>query len=113
MSYRKIEVDGVEYEYVIGKSNIHIRGFGDFSVKQHGNPVVNPNRPDDQVGFDTGRRIATPATVAALIKGQETPVNVAKREKRLMVNPYDAEISGKTNYLPYDAEIYYNLWMDT
>lgn len=67
MSYRKIEVDGVEYEYVIGKSNIHIRGFGDFSVKQHGNPVVNPDRPDDQVGSDTGRRSASPSMVSAIL----------------------------------------------
>lgn len=30
MSYRSINVNGTDYEYVIGKSNIHIKGFGDF-----------------------------------------------------------------------------------
>lgn len=28
MSYRKIEVDGKEYEYVVGKSNVKVKGVG-------------------------------------------------------------------------------------
>lgn len=28
MSYRKIEVDGEEYEYVVGKTHLKIRGLG-------------------------------------------------------------------------------------
>jgi hypothetical protein len=28
MAYRKIEVDGKEYEYVVGKSNVKVKGVG-------------------------------------------------------------------------------------
>jgi hypothetical protein len=31
MSYRKIEVDGKEYEYVVGKSNVKVKGLGVWS----------------------------------------------------------------------------------
>ena len=110
MSYRTINIHGTDYEYVIGKSNIHIKGFGDFPVKVHGNEVCSPK--DGGGMYHSGKFIATPATVKALILGKETPVTLGEspnRTKYLMVNPFAAEIHEKTEYLPFDPEAYYRL----
>jgi hypothetical protein len=36
MSYRKIIVDGNEYEYTVGKTHIKIKGMGVFPKEEHG-----------------------------------------------------------------------------
>ena len=36
MSYRKIEVDGKEYEYVVGRSNVKVKGVGVWSKHEVG-----------------------------------------------------------------------------
>lgn len=33
MAYRKMTVNGTQYQYVIGESNIHIKGVGNFKVR--------------------------------------------------------------------------------
>ena len=36
MSYRKIEVDGKEYEYVVGRSNVKVKGVGSWPKNEVG-----------------------------------------------------------------------------
>lgn len=109
MSYRTINVNGTDYEYVIGKSNIHIKGFGDFPVSVHGNAIAYPGhdgKPNVQKSY-----VATPATVRALILGQETPIVLDKKTKTryYMSNPFSAEIYQKVEYIPFDADLYHRL----
>lgn len=40
MSYRKIEVDGVEYQYTIGKTHVKVRGLGVWSKEDIGDSVA-------------------------------------------------------------------------
>jgi uncharacterized hydantoinase/oxoprolinase family protein len=39
MSYRKIEVNGKDYEYVIGKTSIKIKGIGVFPIDENSDKV--------------------------------------------------------------------------
>lgn len=109
MTYRKIDIYGKEYEYVIGGSNIHIKGFGDFPTSVHGNPVYYPRSEDDHEGIRTKEYVATPRTVRALILGQPTPVPVEGKEIRLMVNPFEVEIHARCEYTAYCPRRYYAL----
>jgi hypothetical protein len=111
MAYRRVFVKDKPYEYVLGRSNIHIKGLGDFSVKAHGNPVCIPRDEDDLEGHDTGHRVASIRTVKAIILGQQTPVLYGDSPK-VMLNPFDSEIHGKQNYLPYNPKAYYSLKHD-
>lgn len=108
MSYRKIQVEGKTYQYVIGGSNIHIKGVGDFPTKDHGNPVAYPGY-DGKPVLRQGMFVATPKTVRALILGETTPVRVKNGQTLLMINPFQAEVYDRIEYLPYDAQTYYNL----
>lgn len=38
MSYRKLEVDGETFEYVVGKTHVKIRGMGAFLLEEVGEP---------------------------------------------------------------------------
>lgn len=107
MSYRKISVNGIEYEYVIGKSHIKIKGHGVYSVKAHGNPVAYPDHNGNPE--KTKEYVATPKTVSAIILGKPTPVMLGESPNKteyLMTNPFSAEIYGKTEYLPFNSELY-------
>lgn len=40
MSYRKIEVDGAEYQYTIGKTHVKVRGLGVWPKEDIGDSVA-------------------------------------------------------------------------
>jgi hypothetical protein len=60
MSYRKISVDGTEYEYVIGKSNLKIKGIGVWPKSTVG--VAHVNEDSEVTGYNV-----TPSIVKDLI----------------------------------------------
>lgn len=116
MSYRKIEVNGKQYEYVIGKAVIKIKGLGIFPIEMYGNPVGTPYpNGDGTFRFVQNRKSAkdsdrswhvTPRTVKGIILG------LPPQPIQMMVDPFDAEIHDKINYLRYNPEVYENLLMD-
>lgn len=42
MSYRKITVDNVEYEYVVGKTHVKVKGVGSWQKREVGH-VIDEN----------------------------------------------------------------------
>lgn len=110
MSYRKIEVNGNTYEYVIGKTVIKIKGLGIFPISEYGNRIGYPSKKGDGYEFQQARRShnandlafnVTPKIIAGIITGKKVePID-------LMVDPYDAEIRDKTTYLKYNPEVYF------
>lgn len=46
MSYRKIEVDGVQYEYVIGKTHVKIKGVGVYLKEDFGESYLKHTETD-------------------------------------------------------------------
>lgn len=73
MSYRKITVDGKQYEYVIGASHLKIKAFGLFKVSDVGNPIKG-----------TSKYVVTPTVIAALIRKERLPLSLhcAKHDYR-------------------------------
>jgi hypothetical protein len=86
MSYRKINVNGASYEYVVGKSYLKVKGVGVW--------------PREKVGYEIERKrnkyMVTPAVVAELIgKGPEVFTCEHKTTTKWVWNPFDLEIHGK------------------
>lgn len=107
MSYRKINVDGKTYLYTIGAKHIKIRGVGLFLVSEHGNPLFYPRYRTGEAE-ESSKKIVSPATIRALIKGEPTPVEVAPNEHRLMRCPYQAEVRHRTEYVPFSIKAFEN-----
>lgn len=65
MAYRKLDVDGVEYEYVVGSTHVKIRGMQAVLKDQVGTPV--PSK------YDRGplEYKVTPEAVRAYIRTQQ------------------------------------------
>lgn len=61
MSYRKIEVNGKIYEYVIGQINIKIKGVGVFSTVEVGSAATREEPEFEKV------KPVTPANIRDLI----------------------------------------------
>ncbi len=59
MAYRKIKVNGKEYEYVVGRSNVKVKGLGVWSKHEVGQVL---DEHDIQV---------TPAHIKTLIEQQQ------------------------------------------
>ena len=90
MSYRKLEVDGKQYEYVIGKKNTKIRGGATYLNEAIGDRI---NGNDEDI-------IVTPYNVANAIRGISNPRTVRRCSHgivthEVVANPYAAEIDGE------------------
>lgn len=106
MSYRKITVDGKEYEYSIGKKYTKIRGGEVFENSKIGNPIV-----DIDHDFLPTYRV-TPRNVKHAILGLPIPEykNAAgENVTEFLIDPFDAEIHDKITYFPYCSTLYYTL----
>jgi len=112
VSYRKIEVNGNTYEYVIGRTVIKIKGVGIFPIAEYGNPIGHPLNTCDGYKFQHVLRShksndyaynVTPKIIAGIISGKKV------EPMQMMVNPYQAEINDRIVYLKYDPETYYSL----
>lgn len=93
MSYRKITVEGKQYEYVIGKAYLKIKELGLFKTSEIGNRLGG-----------TSIFVVTPGTVAKVIKKESLPeVFICERHgvttTELAVAPYDDEIYGKIHHM--------------
>lgn len=55
MSYRNVTVEGRNYQYSVGKKNVHVRGLGDFKAAEIGDMVE-------------GWYVVTPRCIANAIK---------------------------------------------
>ena len=97
MTYRKITVSGVEYEYSIGKSATKIKGFGVYQNNDIGVESQYFNRSKNAEGKPVKKMIVTPAIVADLISGK--PI-------RSMNSCDHGTVTSKTTANPYDAEIH-------
>lgn len=107
MSYRKITVDDKQYEYVIGKKFLKVKGLGIFDVSLFGNKIISLK--------DTYR--VTPAIVARVIRGDLTPTvfhcdNHGVETTELVYAPYDQEIYGKFHHMMNCPECVYQNEMD-
>lgn len=115
MGYRKLTVDGKTYQYVIGKKFTKVKLPDDRKALIIENEKIGykiayqasgPFYDDVGKTFeDTGRRLVTPGSIAAYLKTGESPVvNKCRREDcgcvgMLVVNPFEAEIYGKTHFM--------------
>lgn len=89
MGYRKIEVDGKTYEYVIGRKFVKFRGG---KAIPHSEIGVMRDRMDEYV--------ITPKLIAAYLKGGVTSKSYFCEEHKFLctkmtINPYAIEIYGK------------------
>lgn len=75
MSYRKIEVNGKTYEYVIGKTNIKIKGVGVFSTVEVGDESARKEFGEDQFRHNP----VTPADIRKLIINNGNPSSVLRK----------------------------------
>jgi hypothetical protein len=64
MSYRKITVDGKQYEYIVGKTHLKIKGFDVFRISDVGNHIAG-----------TLKYVVTPAVIAAIIRKDDVPIS--------------------------------------
>jgi hypothetical protein len=89
MSYRKIEVNGKRYGYVVGRSHVKIRG-----------DYVSILKPKSEVGQPVGqdKYVITPANIRNVILGGRGP-------KVLRCDEHDVETT-ELEYDPYGLEIY-------
>lgn len=93
MSYRKLEVNGKQHEYVVGKTHTKVRG---------GKTYLNSSI-GDQVG-DTDSFVVTPYNVANAIKGISQKRHVIRcnhgtTTHEIVEDPFDAEIYGKSSLM--------------
>ena len=91
MTYRKIEVDGTTYEYVVGRSHVKVRGPGFSKVL----PKAEVGQP---VGED--RYAVSPANIRNVILGRSGPRVFHCNEHGVLTtaleyDPFSLEIYGK------------------
>ncbi|MCS4089978.1 hypothetical protein [Rhizobium sp. BK176] len=91
MSYRKIEVNGTTYEYVVGRSHVKIRG-PNFSK------VLTKAEVGQPIGDD--RYVVSPANIKNIVLGRPGAQifvcrNHGAATTTLSYDPYDLEIYGK------------------
>jgi hypothetical protein len=89
MSYRKIEVNGKTYEYVVGRSHVKIRG-PNFSK------VLTKAEVGQPIGKD--RYVVSPANIRNVVLGRPGTVE-------FVCTDHDVATTG-LDYDPYDLEIY-------
>jgi len=94
MSYRKLNVNGTEYKYVIGSQYTKIVGLGNFKNSEIGTKI-NKKINDEYV------YVVTPSTVRSAITGK--PANKVMycsqhnvTSTKLIADPYMAEIHNET-----------------
>jgi hypothetical protein len=66
MSYRKITVDGIKYQYVVGPKFLHIKNIGTYSISEVGQPMQMG--VDNRYELDGPKYFITPFIVMNLIK---------------------------------------------
>ena len=91
MSYRKIEVNGKTYEYVVGRSHVKVRGHGI-------SKAVAKSEVGQPIGGD--RYVVTPASIRNVVLGRSGPRVLKCAEHGvattvLAYDPYSREIYGK------------------
>lgn len=69
MSYRKINVAGTQYEYVVGTSHLKIKNIGIYHIEEVGQEVKDLN---DQSSF-----MITPAIVKSIIEQFHSSIPLA------------------------------------
>lgn len=99
MSYRKLEVNGATYEYVVGRSHVKVRGPG-FSK------VIPKSEVGQPVG--TNQHAVSPGNIRDVVLGRPGPkvFRCARHDTtttRLAFDPYSWEIEGK-GHLVMDCE---------
>lgn len=107
MSYRKIEVDGKTYEYVVGKTTTKVKGVGVFRNSDYGVPVEC-----------TDTYVISAAGVKRMVRGLPGKPYKKTCERHglpitaLTFSPFAAEIYGKTVLVDNCPECLYNSRMD-
>ena len=91
MSYRKIEVNGTQYEYVVGRSHVKVRGPGM-------SKVLAKSDIGQLIGDD--RFVVTPANIRNVVLGRNGPRTLiceehGVRTSALAYDPFSREIHGK------------------
>lgn len=95
MTYRKVEVNGQVYEYVIGKTVVKVKGVNIWPKSKVGDRVRS--YPEDKY-------IVGPGHIKEMIKfGYRKRLPKICKEhdlvKELVINPYAAEIYGEKHYM--------------
>ena len=95
MSYRKVEVNGQTYKYVVGRSHVKIQG-----------PNFSKALKKSEVGqqVDEDLYVVTPANIRNVILGRPGPKVFACGEhgvltSRMDFDPYSLEIYGKRHLM--------------
>jgi len=98
MSYRKLNINGKEYKYVIGKKFTKIVDVGNFKNSEIGTEI------DKQVDSEN-LYIVTPSTIRSVITGE--PANKLRYCRRhnftttkTVADPYMSEIHGEYHPIP-------------
>lgn len=97
MSYRKIIVDGKQYEYSIGKTHTKIKGMEVYKNSDIGDEI------ESTTSYEIQGYVVSPYNVANAIKGVHKPRQVIKCEHGTQTHettacPYSSEIDNE--YVP-------------
>lgn len=98
MSYRKIEVDGKTYEYVIGRQFVKFR---------HDRKAI----PVAEIGVPLGKKTyISPKFIAAFLRGNPLKTRLCKKHNfictEMRYDPFDIEIHDKKYPMWYCPECY-------
>lgn len=105
--FRKLVVDGIEYQYRVGKTKTYVRG-----------PNTQMMFSNDKIGHEHSRAyVVTPGDLARAIKGEPLRVFYCKRHgvstTKLVTDPFDIEIHNKVTLVMECPECQEQSWMDT
>ncbi len=111
MSYRKLNVNGVEYRYVIGKKLLKLQKMGDKKFE------LIPNEKIGNQLYNTEIFVVTPGVIRDFILGNQLPQEFHCNRhdvttSHLAYNPFDSEIYGKHHLMMDCPECRHNLEMD-
>jgi hypothetical protein len=106
MSYRKLKIKDVEYEYVIGRTHTKVKLNGKsmaiYTNASIGNPIGHPYASV----LNPTNYLVTPLNVKNAILNKNIPEFNTPEGKTIwmMVNPFDAEIYDKITYMALSKE---------
>ena len=107
MSYRKIELNGRTYEWVVGKTALKVKGVGVWPIADVGTPAASKREWGKP---HTPAYVCGPAHVINAILGKPKPMYKCRRHGAgsdyLGADPFSYEIYGKIHHMADCEECY-------
>lgn len=105
MSYRKLTINGINYEFVIGKTFTKVKKGGKAYTIFENEKIGSPHMQRSCMGtfYTSGQFVITPLNVRNALLGENIPTNICKNHNvtttGMHADPYEKEIYGRTVYV--------------